>query len=116
MPALIGSGNDLLGLGDGRSEKLLGEDVLSSLSGAEHQRVVRGSRRRYGDRVDVVAGEQVVEIRNEARPDRVGAGSSPGGIVVPGRDELGVRMLLSPCRVLRCMHVPESENRYLDRI
>jgi hypothetical protein len=25
-------------------------------------------------------------------------------------------MLLSPCRVFGCMHVPESENRYLDRI
>ena len=43
-------------------------------------------------------------------------GSTPSRIVVPGGDKLGVWMLADQRGVLGCMHVPESENRYLDRI
>jgi hypothetical protein len=67
-----------------------------------------------GYRVDVVAPEQTVEVVDESHSDSVGCCLSPGTIIVPDGDQLGVRVLLDPPGVLGCMHVPESENRHRD--
>src|SRR5207342_1145252 len=107
--------NDLLGLCNGRCQELLGDDRLFDLRSAEHDRVMGAGRGRDGDRVDVV-GEQLVEVVNEGRPDGLCRGSTASRIVVPSGDELGFWMLADQPGVLGCMHVPESENRYLDRI
>ena len=51
----IGHVNDLLGFIDGWCQEFLGEDVLSSLRCAEHDRAMRADGCGYGHRVDFVA-------------------------------------------------------------
>ena len=69
-----------------------------------------------GDRVDVVAGEQIVEVVDKDRLDSLRGCLPPCRIVVPHGDQLGVRVLAYPRGVLGCMHMPESKDRYRDRI
>ena len=83
--------DDLLALGDGRGQQLLGEDVFAGRRGPHHDVAVHVGAGGDHHGVDVVAGEERVEIRNEFDPEGVGAGPTAPGVVVPDRDQLGVR-------------------------
>ena len=63
-------GDDLLRLGDRRGEHLLAEDVLAGGGGAHDDVAVRGRLGGDGDGVDVVAGEQRVEIVRVGHAER----------------------------------------------
>ena len=73
-------------------------------------------RSRDGDRVDVVAGKQIVEIFDKGRLDSLRGCPAPCRIVVPHGYQLGLRILAHVRGVLGCMHMPESKDRYRDRV
>ena len=90
--------------------------MLSGLRSAEHDRAMRAGGCGDGDRVDVVAREQIVEVVDKDRIDSVGRCPPASRIVVPDGDQLGVRVLVYLRGVFGCMHVPESQYRNRDRI
>jgi hypothetical protein len=77
---------------------------------------MRGGGSGNGHRVDVVACQQIVEVAQKDCLEGVRRCPPAGRIVVPDGDQLGGRVLAYPLGLLGCMHVPESEDRYRDRI
>src|SRR5690606_23017104 len=62
---LVGRGEELLALGDGGGEQLLGEDVLAGGDDLAEHLAVHGGGGGDGDAVEVLAREQRVEVGDE---------------------------------------------------
>jgi hypothetical protein len=82
--------NDLFGLGGSRRQSLSVTMCFPSLRGTQHDRVMVARRGSDGNRVDVVAGEQLFKIINEGGLVAIGSCFATGRIVIPDSDELGV--------------------------
>jgi hypothetical protein len=58
----------------------------------------------------------MVEVVAEGSIEVLGGRLASGQIIIPDGDQLGIRVLAYPGGIFGCMHMPESEDRYLDRV
>ena len=97
---------DVEAFGHGGREGLFGEDVFPGLRGFDEDVSVSGRRGVADHGVDVLPGEQSVEIRDELRAELFGPRLAPRLVVVPDRGDLRLAAALDHARISARMDVP----------
>ena len=99
-PGLLRRGDQLIALGDGGGEQLLGEDVLPRRDHLPEQIAVSGGRGGDGHAVEILPGQQRLEVQGVLDAELGGEPPAALLVVVPDGDELGVRMIQRHGRTL----------------
>ena len=94
----------------GGSQGLLGEDVLPGLRGLHQDVPVSRGGRVADNGLDVVPGQQGVQIGDEFRAQLLRPRLAARGVVVPYRDDLRLAAVLQHAGISARVHVPFGEH------